>query len=543
MTSPYKKKLLIVGGGSAGWIAAAYLNGALNDRGNKKNVEITLVESPDIPRISVGEATIPSIAHMLDVIGVNELEFMKATNATFKQSIKYVNWLENKGESYQHPFSRYTVGPIDKSGELWATSNRKIPFTGAAFPQAMISDMGLAPKMLGTWDFGPELKYAYHLNAQKFADYLRDFSIERGVRHILANVKDVDVGENGHIRSVTTDNQQTLSADMFIDCTGFASILIEKTLGVGFDDCSQYLLSDRACVMQIPYDTHFPGGVRPYTTATALSAGWIWDTPISTQRSIGYVHASDYISKDQAEAELRTYEGGHAKDIPVRFVDFKVGCRAQAWKANCIAIGLSAGFIEPLESTGLYLADLASVMLAEHFPYQSDNMDAMAYRFNRIMSNRFYEVLDFINMHYCLTRRTDTNFWREVQKPHRITDRLKAKLEFWHMKLPSRADFEDQCFPGQTLTAAANLADARPLVDTAGLWGHESYEAILFGMDFRGPEFEKILGDNRLPVYVPDAVIQRLKDAKRKLPPHHIWLNRVLGMKQYEMAGPPPGWV
>lgn len=543
MTSPYKKKLLIVGGGSAGWIAAAYLNGALNDRGNKKNVEITLVESPDIPRISVGEATIPSINHILGVIGLDELEFMKATDATFKQSIKYTNWLYGKGEFYHHPFSRYRAGPIDRAAEKWVATDRKIPFTETVSAQPIICEMGLAPQMLGEWDFGPKLKYAFHMNAQKFADYLREFSVQRGVKHILANVTNVDVSENGHISSVSTDTDQTLGADLFVDCTGFSARLIEGALGVGFQDCSQYLLSDRACVMHIPYEDHFPGGVRPYTTATALSSGWVWDIPMSTKRSIGYVHASGYISKDKAEAELRAYEGSHAKDMSARFVNFKVGWREQAWKANCIAIGLSGGFIEPLESTGLYLADLASVMLAEHFPYHPDSMETMAFRFNRIMNNRYYEILDFINMHYCLTRRTDTEFWREVQKPGRITDRLKAKLEFWQLKLPSTADFDDQCFPGQSFAPMTGQGDLRPPVDTAGLWNHESYEAILYGMDFRGPEFEKMLGDARPPVQVPGYMIQRLQGAKQKLPPHHIWLNRVLGMKQYKISGPPAGWI
>ncbi|PHR60073.1 MAG: tryptophan halogenase [Robiginitomaculum sp.] len=538
----FKKRLLIVGGGSAGWITAAYLNGALNARGAEKNVEITLIESPDIPRISVGEATIPSIGHILSVIGLDEMEFMKATEATFKQSIKYVNWLHNDGSFYHHPFSRYRAGPIDRSAQDWIGTNRGIPFTETVSAQVQICEMGLAPQMLGQWDFGARLKYAFHMNAQKFADYLRDFSVERGVKHIQANVTKTNVGKNGHIRSVETDHETELSADLFVDCTGFSAHLIEKALGVGFEDCSQFLFCDRAAVMQIPYEDYFPSQVRPYTTATAQSAGWIWDIPMSTRRSIGYVHSSSFISKDQAEREVHAYEGKHAEKYPIRFVNFKVGRRKQSWKGNCIAIGLSGGFIEPLESTGIYLADLASVMLAEHFPFTDNSMDAMAFRFNRIMSNRFYEILDFINMHYCLTRRTDTEFWKTVQRPEHITDRLAAKLEFWKLKLPSSADFEDQFFPGQSMTSSVAAADGRPAVDTAGLWNHESYEAILYGMDFRGPEFKTLLGDKRPPSRMPEFMIQRLQGARQKLPPHHIWLNRVLGMKPYEMHPPPPGW-
>ncbi|PHR93608.1 MAG: tryptophan halogenase [Robiginitomaculum sp.] len=539
---PDVKKVLIVGGGSAGWIMAAYLNGALNKKGTEKNIDITLVESPDIPSISVGEATIPSIGHILGVIGLNEREFMKATNATFKQSIKYANWLNNEGEFYHHPFSRYRPGPIDRSAQDWIGSDRKIPFTETVSAQAMICEMGLAPQMLGEWDFGTKLKYAYHMDAAKFANYLRDFSVPKGVKHLLANVTKTNIQENGHIKSVQTACGKTLSADLFIDCTGFSAHLMEKALGVGFEDCSQWLLCDRAAVMHIPYDDYFPSQVRPYTTATAQSAGWIWDIPMSIQRSIGYVHSSAFITEEQAQKELHAYEGAHSGAYETKFINFKVGRREQAWKGNCIAVGLSGGFIEPLESTGIYLCDLAAVMLAEHFPFTQNAMEAMAFRFNRILTNRFYEILDFINMHYCLSRRTDTDFWKEVQKPEHITDRLQAKLEFWKLKLPSTADFDDQFFPGQTSASLSGHGDVRRPIDTAGLWNHESYEAILYGMDFRGPEFENKPGHVRHPVRVPEFIIQRLHGARQKLPPHHIWLNQVMGMHQYEMHTPPPGW-
>ena len=180
--------------------------------------------------------------------------------------------------------------------------------------------------------------------------------------------------------------------------------------------------------IQVPYDHSYPGYVRPNTLATAKSAGWIWEIPLQNRRAWGYVHASEFVSEDDAEKELRAFVGPIGDDYPVRVVPFRVGFRSKTWFRNCVAAGLAAGFIEPLESTGLYLSELASLMLAEHFPLGSD-METPAYRYNRILSNRYLEVVDFINMHYCLTRRTDTPFWREVQRPDRITDRLTAKLE------------------------------------------------------------------------------------------------------------------
>ncbi|MCO7227235.1 tryptophan halogenase family protein [Pleionea sp. CnH1-48] len=546
MTS--KKRVLIVGGGSAGWMTAAYLNGALNYQGRMKNVEITLVESPDIPRISVGEATIPSICHLLSVVGLNELKFMRATDATFKQSIKYVNWVNNDNSFYHHPFSRLRTLPIDRSGLMWLASDRKIPFMETCSTQPIICEMGLAPQMLTRWDMGEPLSYAYHMNAQKFADYLRDFSVSRGVKHILANVTDVKMNpdKNQHIAAIRTDQEHRLEADLFVDCTGFRSKLIEEKLGVEFEDCSQWLLCDRAVTMHIPYDRFYPGMVRPYTTATALSNGWIWDIPMQNQRSVGYVHSSHFISEEDAEKEMRAYQGEGTDDLNSRFVHFKVGRRHKNWEGNCVAIGLSGGFIEPLESTGLYLSDLGVVMLAEHFPYDNNNMELLAHRYNRILSNRFYEILDFINMHYCMTRRTDTEFWKEVQKPERITDRLKAKLEYWRIKPPSPSDFEDQNFPGQSQAAQSAAlcgGDMRAAVDTAGLWNHESYECILYGMNFLDKEYDTKYGAHRPPLQINPQIIQRLQMAKAKLPPHAVWLNRALGMQEYPTAYRPAGWV
>ncbi len=539
------RRVLIVGGGSAGWMAAAYLNGALNERGENPTVEITLVESPDIPRISVGEATVPSIQHVLAVVGLDETEFMKATKATFKQSIRYQNWLYDDDSYYHHPFSRYRVHPIDRTGRNWLASDRSIPFMETVSAQPVICDMARAPKMMDRWDMGAPLSYAYHMNAQKFADYLRDFSTPRGVKHILANVTDVAVTESGAIDSVATDTELTLDADLFVDCTGFRSRLMGETLGIPYEDYGRFLLCDQALVSRIRYDDFYPGMIRPYTTATALKSGWIWDIPMQDQRSIGYVHSSHFTTPEQTEKEIRRYEGAHGDRLETRLIKFNTGQRQKAWHKNCVSIGLSGGFIEPLESTGLYLSDLGAVMLAEHFPYTEDAMETMAFRFNRIVSNRYFEILDFINMHYCLTRRTDTPFWQEVQKPEHITDRLQAKFEYWKSKPPSAADFDDQAFPGGAgqVNRFVPGCDPRSPVDAAGLWNHESYEAIMYGMHFCGEILPPPASGAPKP-RVMSAIIHRLKAARQKLPSHDAWLKSALGAPSFKHSGyEPAGWA
>ncbi len=538
------KSIVIVGGGSAGWIAASYLNGALNDRGKTPRIDITLIESPNVPRISVGEATVPSIHHVLEVVGINEIDFMKATDATFKQSIKYVNWLYGDGDSYHHPFSRFTPGPIDQSGKRWMESMRDIPFMETVSAQTVISDIVRAPKTMDGRPFRTPLKYAYHFDAQLFADYLQAFSVQRGVNHILANVTNARLNEQGYIQGVNLEDGGFVEGDLFVDCTGFKGLLIGETMKVPWEDFSQWLFCDRAVVAQFDYEEHFPGIIRPYTTATAQSAGWIWDTPTQTRRATGYVYASNFISDEKAEEELLAYQGKGA-DASTRIIRFKTGQRQKVWTKNCIAIGLAGGFIEPLESTGIYLSELGAVLLAEHFPRDHDALQSMAFRYNRIISNRYYEVLDFINMHYCLTRRKDTEFWRTVQKPEHITERLKAKLELWRQKPPTLSDFDDQSFAGFGYSLRPDHdpeIDPRPPTDAAGLWNHASYEAILFGMDFRGPEFEETYGDEREKSRVPQFVIDAVREANKTLPPHHVWLHRHLGMTAWPQGTIPQGW-
>ncbi len=530
------KRILIVGGGSSGWMTAAYLDAALNADG-EHTVDIALLESPDVPRIGVGEATIPSITHILSVIGIDEIEFLKRVEGTYKQAIKYVDWLDGKGEGYYHAFGRYRSAPIDTTSMDWLASDRSVPFSETISAQPVICEALLSPKTFDQRDVGPRFTYAFHMNALKFADYLCEIATGRGVQHHLDHMVDVEMTEHGDIAAVTTRGGLRIEADLFVDATGFAGLLIEKQLGASWVDCSRWLLCDRALTIQVPYEHSYPGYVRPNTLATAVSAGWIWEIPLQTRRAWGYVHSSRFIDADAAEQELRAFVGADADGFDARAVPFKVGHRECSWVRNCVAIGLSAGFIEPLESTGLYLSDLAAVMLSEHFPERGD-YSSMAFRFNRIMLNRFYEILDFINLHYCLTRRTDTEFWREVQRPERINDRLQAKLDFWRVKPPSAADFEDQNFPGQPLEPypyGTDTTDNRAPIDTGGIFTLSSYEAILYGMDFLAPECDRWFGTSRPRARVQPGIARRVQMASQVLPRHDAWLQQVTGMQDYSV--------
>ncbi len=497
------KRVLIVGGGSAGWITAAYMDAVLNAP-QRKAVDITLIESPDVGRIGVGEATVPSLRDTMRTIGIDEKTFMSAADGSFKQAIKFVDWLE-KGSHYYHPFDRRPAGRMDRAGLGWLASDRSVPFASTVSIQPDLCNDGVAPKMLEHPDYQGPLSYAYHVDAEKLADTLCQVATSRGVKHVQGFVTEVEHHENGDLSGVVTKEGQRIEADLFVDCTGFLSLLIEKALKVDFVDYSQWLLCDRAVAMRVPYETYYPGKRRPFTVATALSNGWVWDIALAGRRGTGYVYSSNYIDDEAAEAELRAHEGPHCADLPSRVLKFRVGRRAEPWHRNCVSIGLSSGFIEPLESTGLFLVELSVATLCEYFPFTRD-MSGLAKSYNKIIIDRYEEILDFIVLHYCLTRRTDTEFWKEVQKPERIPDRLREKLEMWRYKSPSFSDFHD----------------------TIQLFSHHTYEYVMYGMDFMRERLEEA-GGRAPPTHVPKQVSDALTRARSSLIPHDQYLERKLG--------------
>lgn len=499
-------RVLVVGGGSAGWITAAYLDRSLNGTG-PKDVLIGVVESARIGRIGVGEATIPTMKRTLARIGVPEREFLKAADATFKQAIRFDDWLTD-GHKYYHPFDRLTATRYDRHGLRYLASDRSVSFADMVTPQTGMCEDGLSPKKAGDRDYEGQMPYAYHMDAEKFADYLMNLCKSRGVHHVVDDVVDVEVAENGDVAAIKTAGGTRIEADLFIDCTGFARLLIGKTLGVPYHEFGDYLLCDRAVAMQVPYDLSPRKNVRPYTTSTALSAGWVWDIGLQNRRGTGYVYSSQFISDDEAEAELKAHEGPHCAELKPRRLKFVTGRVEEAWKNNVVAIGLSAGFLEPLESTGLFFIEEAADYLSELFP-RLGGIEHNRRIFNDRMKARYAESLDFINLHYALSQRDDTPFWKEVRKPERITPSLKALLERWDEKPPSRLDFTDQ----------------------QQLFSHINFEFILYGMRWAPKALSAPLPGSKSP---DTTLIQRIGASARK------GLRQQTPFIQAFMTAPPP---
>lgn len=438
-----RRSILIVGGGTAGWLTAAYLAKALRIA-EQHHLDITLLESPDIGIVGVGEATFPTIRNTLRFLGVDEAHFIRETSATFKQGIRFVDWAEaprdGRRHSYFHPFE----APFSTEGTslapywLLQSERTRAPFAEAVTIQARVADAARAPKRPHESDFGGPLNYAYHFDAAKLAQVLADRARELGVRHLQGAVSEVALDDTGAIAHVVSPGHGALSADLFIDCSGFRAELIGRALGSPFKSAKPILFADRAVACRAPYERP-DAPIQSYTVATAHEAGWIWDIALAGGRGVGCVYASDYMDDDQAEAVLRGYLGEAGGEIETRKIAFDAGYREKQWIKNCVAVGLAAGFLEPLESTGVVLIEAAVAMIAELFPH-SGPVSAPARRFNELMAARFDNIIVFLKLHYALSRRTEP-FWRDNVDPASIPERLTELLDQWRHRPPARFDF------------------------------------------------------------------------------------------------------
>ena len=476
-------RVLIVGGGSAGWIAAATLHFRLNG-GRPGPVAITLLESPQVPRIGVGEATIPTIRNMLASFGLREAEFMRGCEATIKHAIRFDDWTA-PGSRYLHPFQRFFDAPAAGAVGRWLESDGALPFSDLVSAQGALIEARRAPRERAAGDYGGEIPYAYHMDAEMFAGHLATHCAARGVAHRQGHIVEVlREAKTGHVRAVRIDDGAEIAADLFIDCTGFHAVLSDpQAPGSAWIDQSNRLLCDRAVAMRVPMA---PGArPQPFTRARALGAGWCWDIGLRTRRGRGYVYSSAHCSDEEAEAALRADEGASAEGIDVRIVKFRVGRRRAPWTGNVVSIGLSSGFLEPLESTGLYFASLSAKLLCEMFPPRPDLAAAppLARGFNDVVTAVHDEVLDFIQFHYTLSPRGEP-FWRDAAAPERRTDRLVHLLDLWEVRPPAFVDFREPCSP----------------------FNHINHEFILTGMGWR-PAASAASGSVRL---VPHPETARL---------------------------------
>lgn len=443
------QNIVIVGGGTAGWLTAGVI--AARHRGRQPHgFTVTLVESPNVPIIGVGEGTWPTLRTTLNRIGVSETEFFRRCDAAFKQGARFNRWTTGASDDgYYHPlmlpqsFARVNLAPH------WLAEGID-SFCDAVTPQGRLCDNGLAPKTIATPEYDGLANYAYHLDAGKFSTFLQEHCCEKlGVRHVLADVTEVRQAENGDVVSLATAQGIDISGDLFIDCTGFRALLIEGAQKVPFRDCKDILFCDTALAVQVPYaDPDDP--VSSHTISTAQSAGWIWDIGLPTRRGVGHVFSSAHISDDQAEKELRAYIGPAADTLSVRRIPIRAGHRETFWKNNVVAVGLAAGFLEPLEASAIVLIELSAKMIAEQLPPCREVMDVIARRYNETTTYRWGRIIDFLKLHYTLTKRTDTDFWRDNVRAETIPDRLLGLMELWKYQAPwlhDEFDRAEEVFP------------------------------------------------------------------------------------------------
>jgi tryptophan 7-halogenase len=498
--------ILIVGGGTAGWLTAAFLAKQLGETG----VRITVIESSEIATVGVGEGTFPTIAKTLASLGVYEAEFMREASAAFKQGIKFVDWVQAPGQGrhshYYHPFAlpraagNLELLPYWLSGEAGAG----VSFADAVTLQEKVCNAGRAPKRATDAEFRGPMNYAYHLDAARFGAYLAGVAKSLGVVHRVGTVESVELDAQGAIGAVLTREHGRLSAGLYIDCTGFRSELIGKALGVPFIDKNDVLFVDRAVTVQVPHENP-DSPIAPYTISTAHEAGWTWDIALRSRRGVGYVYSSRHTDDTRAESVLRNYVGPAARDLATRTLKLQVGWRARHWVKNCVAVGLAGGFLEPLESTGIILIEAAAYMIAGLFQ-RSGDLEPAARQFNAHMTRRYERIVDFIKMHYFLTQRTDSDFWRDNARPASAPDSLLAHLDMWRHRPPAALDFvmDHESF------ALAN------------------YQYVLYGMGFRTEQAGRA---QSAQTALARQEFARVRDAAHRavaaLPSHRELLERV----------------
>lgn len=439
------KSVLIVGGGTAGWITAAYLARTLG-AGAADGIRITLVESPEIATVGVGEGTFPTIRKTLRRIGLDEATVVRECHATFKQGAKFVHWRGAPGSAmadhYLHSFqvTQEPTGLDLLPYWLLGVAGADVNWDEVNTPQKPVADASRAPKLISHPDYEAPLNYAYHFDAARLATCLQRQAVESGVRHILDTVVAVNLDADGAIRSVATRANGALNADLFIDCTGFRAQLIGAALGVPYKSCRSILFCDTALTVQVPYERP-DAPVASYTIATAHEGGWIWEIGLANRRGVGNVYSSAHLTDERAEEILRSHLGPGASGLTARKIRFDPGYREINWRRNCIAIGLSSGFFEPLEATGIVFIEVAAVMLATLFPWGGD-LEIAARQFNEIMRRRYERARDFIKLHYCISERRDSQFWRDNVDPATVPESLQELLRTWRHRPPSSIDID-----------------------------------------------------------------------------------------------------
>ncbi|WP_433273341.1 tryptophan halogenase family protein [Actinosynnema sp. CS-041913] len=523
------RKVVVLGGGTAGWMAASYLGKALGPA-----VTITVLEAPAIPKIGVGEATVPNLHKtFFDFLGIAEEDWMRECNASFKMGIKFTNWrtpgrgeatARPYGDTVDHYYHLFGLLPNHENQPLshyW--THKKLsgqsdePFDYACYREPPIMDQNLSPRFM---DGTKWTNYAWHFDANLVADFLRRFATtKQGAIHIEDKMTEAVINQKGHVSALKTEQGRTIEGDLFIDCSGFRGLLINQAMKEPFLDMSDHLLNDSAVATQIPHDDEAEG-VEPYTGSIAMSSGWSWKIPMLGRFGTGYVFSSRFQSRDEATLEFCNMWGVDPETQPLNQIKFRVGRNRRAWVKNVVSIGLASCFLEPLESTGIYFVYAALYQLAKHFP--DKNFDSILQdRFNAEIETMFDDSRDFVQGHFSFAPRNDTAFWQACKELELAPD-FQEKVRMYKAGLAVNMPITDES------TYYANF-DA----EFRNFWNNSNYYCIFAGLEY--------LPDHTLPSLaarpeVLDSAEQVFADIKRKqkelmasLPSTHEYLKQLHG--------------
>lgn len=443
------EKIVILGGGTAGWMTASYLAKMLGE-----TTSITVLEAPSIPKIGVGEATVPNLQTVFfDFLGLTEKDWMPECNASFKMGIKFINWctggegqpdarpMGNDFDYYYHLFgllSQHNQLPLSHYWTyLRLRGETKERFDYSCYWEPSVMQAMKAP----CWPDGqPATSYAWHFDANLVTDFLRRFATEQlAVSHIQDEMLEVEQDSRGFVQALVTKSGNRHEGDLFVDCSGFRGLLINNAMTEPFIDMNDHLLCDSAVATSVPHDDD--NGVEPFTSAIAMKAGWTWKIPMLGRFGTGYVYSSKFADQEEATKDFCALWDLNTDTTLLNQIRFRVGRNRRAWVKNCVSIGLSSCFLEPLESTGIYFITAAIYQLAKHFPDKSFNK-VLIDRFNSEIETMFDDTRDFIQAHFYLSPRTDTAFWR-ANKELTLTPQIQEKIATYKAGLPINAPIVD----------------------------------------------------------------------------------------------------
>lgn len=424
MSNPIK--MIILGGGTAGWMAA----NLFAKHWPAEKVSVSLIESPSIGIIGVGEGSTPSLKRFFETLGVAEAEWMPRCNATYKLNIRFEDWSPKSGiKSYSHPFFSQ-LDLFTQDAFFVNCHTRRLGLNVHTDPEdfflnGVLAKQGKLP--LAPPNFMFDMQYGYHFDSQLLGMFLAELAQRHGVKLLKETIQQVERKDNGDICGLITDKGELISGDFFIDCSGFASVLMQKTLGVQFQPFRENLFNDSAVVM--PTTINQPAPLE--THAQALSAGWCWKIPLTNRFGNGYVYSSDFLTQEQAEQEFRTLLGMENANAECRHLTMRVGQLEQHWRHNCLGLGLAQGFIEPLEATALHLVQTAIELFIEQYALGKFTPQYRS-QFNQLIHERFSRVRDYIVAHYKLNTRDDSDYWRANRNNMNLSESLLQLLDVWY---------------------------------------------------------------------------------------------------------------